>query len=314
MSRRMVRMERRDKRMNVFRVGLFLLLGVLMLGVLYRLGCSAVTVLSRLHQDVKVADLGTMEDKLTGQAIVLYKEDVVMAPASGHFDNMVKDQQKISKDILLGYLVTDLGQMPLRSSESGTFTRQIDGLEDTFKNMDIQSVTPEVFKYKPAQIKPDQPAVAGQPLYKIVDSLVPTKMLLQFPLKEINFEVKPQQQVKILLDGKELGSAVITDMKQDSDDLVLMVKFAGFQDELLSQRFVNVEIIFNSYSGFMVPEKALVENDGKKGIYCLNGEDISFKPVTILKTQDGICLVQGLKQNDMYVTNPPSTNPSTKSK
>jgi hypothetical protein len=299
-------MDRRDKRMNVLRVGLLFVVCMLILGSVYRLGAGAITTLSRLHRDVKVAEFGTMEDKLAGQAIVIYKEDVVMAPASGHFNNMVKDQQKISKDALLGYLVTDLGQMPLRSSESGTFMRQIDGLEDVFKNVNIQSVTPEVFAYKPAQVKADQPAVEGQPLYKIVDSLVPTQMLLHFPLKEINFEVKPQQQVKIRMDGKDLGNAVITDMKQDSDELVLMVKFPGFQDELTFQRFVNVEVVFNSYSGYMIPEKALVENDGKKGIYCSNGEDISFKPVTILKTKDGICAVEGLKQNDMYVSNPPA--------
>ncbi len=305
MSRRMARLERRDKRMSVMRVALLLGLAVLVLGMLYRLGAGAVSTLSRLHRDVEVAQFGTVEDKLTGQAIVINKEDVVPASADGHFENMVKEQEKISKGILLGYLVTSQGQVPLRAQESGTFMRQIDGLEEVMQNIDLQSVTPEVFKYKPTQVKADQPAVSGQPLYKIVDSLEPNQLLLHFPLQDVDFEVKPQQQVKIRLGGKDLESAVITDMKEDFGELLLLIRFKGFQEELLAQRFIEVEVVFNAYSGYMIPEKALVESDGGKGIYCSNGEDISFKSVKILKTKDDICIVEGLQQNEMYVTNPP---------
>ncbi|MEA4927015.1 MAG: HlyD family efflux transporter periplasmic adaptor subunit [Syntrophomonadaceae bacterium] len=307
MSRRMARLERRDKRMSFMRVALLLGLAVLVLGMLYRLGTGAVSALSRLHRNVEVARFGTLEDKLTGPAIVINKENVVPATADGHFDNMVKEQEKISKGILLGYLVTSQSQVPLRAQESGTFMRQIDGLEDVMQNIDLQSVTPEVFKYKPTPVKADQAAVAGQPLYKIVDSLEPNQLLLHFPLKDVDFEVEPQQQVKIRWGGRELENAVITDMKQDFGELLLMIRFKGFQEELLAQRFIEVEAVFNSYSGYMIPEKALVGSGGEKGIYCSNGEDISFKPVKILKTKDDICIVEGLQQNEMYVTNPPQS-------
>jgi putative membrane fusion protein len=305
LSRRMARLERKDKRMSVVRVLLLLGLGFLALGLVYRLSINTISTVSKLNRDVKVAEYGTMEDKLSGPAIVLNKEDIVPAVATGHFDNMAKDQEKISKGALLGYFVTAQGQIPLRAQESGTFMRKTDGLESVFSNMDLKAVTPEVFKYKTTEVKEDQPVLAGQPLYKIVDSLEPTRLLVHFPLDKINFDIKPGQQVKILLGGKELGNAVILDTRQDFGELLLMVKFKGFQEELLQQRFVEVEVVFNTYSGYLIPEKALIEKDGKKGIYCSNGEDITFKPVNIIKTKDGIDLVEGLKQNDMIVTNPP---------
>jgi len=305
LSRRMARLERRDKRMSVVKVGLLLGLCIFALAIIYRLSINTISAVSKLNRDVKVVEYGTMEDKLSGQAIVLNKEKLVLAASAGHFDNMVKEQEKISKGALLGYFVTAQGQTPLRAKESGTFIRKTDGLEEVFQNIDLQAVTPEVFKYKTSQVKEEQSVLEGQPIYKIVDSLDPTRLLIHFPLQNINFDVKPQQQVKILLKGKELGDAVITDMKQDFGEMLIMVKFRSFQEELLPQRFVEVEVVFDSCSGYLIPEKALVENDGKKGIYCSNGEDSTFKPIKIIKTKDDICLVEGLKQNDMIVTNPP---------
>lgn len=305
MSRRMARLERRGKRMSVIRVALLLGLCVLALGIIYRLSVNTISTISRFSRDIKVVEYGTMEDRASGKAIVLNKENVVLAEDAGHFENMVKGQEKISKGILLGYFITAQGQIPVRAQESGTFVRQTDGLEEVFRNIALQAVTPEIFKYKTTQVKEDQPVVAGQPLFKIVDSLEPTRLLVHFPQNDINFNVQPQQQVKIFLGGKELGKAVIVDMKQDFGELLLVVKFSSFQEQLLHQRFVEVEVVFDSCSGYLIPEKALVENDGKKGIYCSNGEDISFRPVKIIKMKDDIYLVEGLKQNDMIVTNPP---------
>ena len=305
MSRRMARLERRDKKMSVIRVGLLLIVCILALGIIYRFSVNTISTISKLSRDIKVVEYGSMEDKANGKAIVLNKENVVLAQSNGHFENMVKEQEKISKGALLGYFVNAQGQIPIRAQESGTFIRKIDGLEQVFQNIDLQTVTPEIYKYKTTQVKEDQPVIAGQPVFKIVDGLVPTRLLVHFPQNSINFDVKLGQQVKILMGGKELGNAIITNMRQDSGELLLIAEFKGFRDELLQQRFVDVDVVFDSRSGYLIPEKALVESYGKKGIYCSNGEDISFKPVTIVKTKDNICLVEGLKQNDMIVTNPP---------
>ena len=306
MSRRMARLERRDKRMSVVRVGLIVGLCIVALGFIYRLSINAISTVTKLSRDIKIVEYGTMEDKLSGKAIVLNKEDLMLATSDGRFENMIKEKEKISKGTLLGYFVTSQGQTPLRAEVSGTFMRKTDGLEEVFGNIDLQSVTPEVFKYKTTQVKEDQPVVAGQPIYKIVDSLEPTRLLVHFPEDDITFDVKPKQQLNILLGKKELGKAVIVDIKRDFGEILMIVKFIGFQEELLQQRFVEVEVVFDSHSGYFIPEKALVEQDGKKGIYCSNGEDISFRPVKIIEKKDDIYLVEGLKKNDMIVTNPPN--------
>jgi len=305
LSRRMARLERRGKRMSMIRVALLLGVCILALGIIYRLSVNTISTISRFNRDIKIVEYGTMEDKANGKAIVLKSEDMVLAEYAGHFENMVKDQEKISKGTLLGYFVTAQGRVPMRAQESGTFTQKTDGLEEVLRNIDLPAVTPEIFKYKTTQVKEGQPVAAGQPLFKIVDNLVPTRLLVHFPLNNINFEVKLQRQVSILQGGMELGKAVIVDMKQDFGELLMVVQFSGFQEELLDQRFVEVEVVFDSCSGYLILEKALVEKDGKKGVYCSNGEDISFRPIKIIKSKDSIYLVEGLKTTDMVLTNPP---------
>lgn len=305
MSRRMARLERRDKRMGRIRVALLIFLGIVVLGFIYRLSMTAINAVGRFSRNIEVVQYGTMEDKAECRAIVLNKEDVVLAESNGHLENMVKDGEKIGKDTLLGYFVTTQGRTPLRAQESGTFIRETDGLEAALDSIDLQSITPEVFKYKTTRVKQDEPVMAGQPVYKIVDSLEPTRMLVHFPQDDIKFEVTVNQKVKIVMGAQELGDAVVTDMKQDFGEYLMMVKFNDFQEELLNQRFVDVQVVFESCSGYLVPEKALVDKDGEKGIYCSNGENITFKPVKIIKQKDGQYLVEGLNTNEMIVTNPP---------
>lgn len=305
MSRRMARLERRDKRMGIIRVVLLVFLGLAVLGFIYRLSITAISTVDKLSRNIEVVQYGTIKDQANGKAIVLNKEEVVLADFDGHLENVVKDGEKIGKGTLLAYFVTSQDRISLRAKESGVFIRKTDGLEEALKSIDLQSVTPEVFAYKTTQVQEDQPIMAGQPMYKIVDSLEPNSLLVSFPEEDINFTVEIDQKVDILLGEEALGKAVITDLKQDFGEYLIMVRFNGFQEELLNQRFVQVQVVFDSHSGYLIPQKALAERDGEKGIYCSNGENITFKPVEIIKQKDDIYLVEGLKTNEMIVTNPP---------
>jgi putative membrane fusion protein len=217
---------------------------------------------------------------------------------------MVKENERIPKGALLGYFINPQGQAPMRTQLSGIFTRQTDGLEQIFQEVDFQTATPEIFKYKTKQVSQDISVVAGQAIYKIVDSLQPTRLLIHFSQNDIDFDIKANQNVNIIMGGKDLGKAEIVEIKNDSGEMLLMVEFTSFCEELLNQRFIEVEVVFDSHSGCLIAEKALVEKEGKKGVYCLNGEDIVFKPVTVIKEKDNKIIVEGLNRNDMLLNNP----------
>jgi len=304
LSRRMARLERRVKKMTIIKAVMVLCLAVLALGFIYQLGVNTRSTISKLGQDIKAVEYGVLEDKLRGKAIVLRKEEVVLAESEGHFENMLKEKERTPKGSLLGYYMNSQGKTPLRAAVSGIFTCNTDGLEEVFRDVNLQSITPEVFKYKTTHKIEGQPTQAGQAVYKIVDSLHPTRLLVHLPLDEINFDVEVKQKVNIYFEGKDLGKAEIIEMKKDFGELLIIIEFDGFREDLLSQRYIEIEVVFDSQEGYIIPEKALIEREGKKGIYCLNGEDITFKPVNVIKTKDGMLIVKGLNENDMLLTNP----------
>jgi putative membrane fusion protein len=279
---------------------------LLALGIIYQLSVNAHVAIGKISRNIEVVKYGCLEDKLVGKAIVINREEPVLAQTEGRFENMVKENEKVSKGALLGYFTDAQGKTPLQAQLSGIFVSHPDGLEEIFSAMSLQEVTPEIFAYKISPTTAEQPIETGQAIFKIVDSLQPTRLLMQFPLTKVDFEVQDQQSVKILLAGKDLGKAVVTGIKQDSENLFIELECSCFQEELLSQRYVELEVVFNSYSGYLIPDKAIVESEGKKGIYCSNGEDITFKPVKIIKTKDDIVVVEGLNKNDLLVNNPPN--------
>jgi putative membrane fusion protein len=297
-------MERRTARNRVIKNGLIFIAALICLGVIYKFGVSLQTALIKFNRHVEMATRGTIEDKLTAKAVIINNEEVAYASSPGQFENLVKEKEKVGRQTLLGYYLSSAGKTQIRANKSGIFVRNTDGLEDALSQLDFQSVTPEVFKYKVIDYGRQQNIETGQPIYKLVDSLVPTRLLVHFPEGAADFEIKANHKVKINMAGKEVGTAVISQIKRDFGETLLLLQFNDFREQLLGLRYIEVEVLFDSLEGFMVPEKAVTENQGKKGIYCLNGEDITFKPVQILGQKDHTLVVDGLSVNDMIVTNP----------
>lgn len=304
MSKRLARIERRTARNNLLKKVLTILFALISLGIIYKFGVDTHSKLIKLNRQVEMVNYGTVEDKLAAKAVVINSEEVAYASVAGRFENMVKDQEKVGRQSLLGYYLSSQGKIQVRAIKAGIFMLATDGLEEVFAQLDFASLTPEVFKYKALNYGRGQNLEIGQPVYKLVDNLVPTRLLVHFPQDAADFSIKANQKVNIIMAGREIGPASIREVKQESGETILLLEFTDFREQYLGLRFVEIEVLFNTLTGFLVPEKAVIEHEGKKGIYCLNGEDITFRPVQILGQKDRTLIVDGLNKNDWIVTNP----------
>ncbi|HRY13355.1 MAG TPA: HlyD family efflux transporter periplasmic adaptor subunit [Syntrophomonadaceae bacterium] len=304
MSSRMQRLERRDKMYSAIKVVLVVLAAAAVLGIGYRIGCQALIAINSWNQEIKVVEYGTMEDRLPAQAVVMNEEQIFLAREAGRFENLVKDKEKVGKGTLLGYFITNEGKSTLRAPQAGIFIRGTDGLEEVFTHIDLAAVTPEVFQYKPVPAFLDKPVQTGEPIFKIIDSLVPTRLLISLPEDKLEAAVQPGEKVDILYEGESWGQGRIKEMKQEAGDVMLLVELDHFSADTISKRFVKVEMVLDTHTGFLVPAEAIVEKDGEKGVYCAVGPATKFKPVEIIKQKDDTVLVRGLDKNDFIVTNP----------
>jgi len=283
-----------------------LLVGLAVIGLafIYQIGVYAMSYYDKISRDVRVVEYGRLEDKQAAKAIFLNKEVTVAAEYDGRFENMVKDREKTSRGSLLGYYIGARGQTPIMAQASGIFSLKTDGLETVLGNLSLPVVTPEVFQYQTIPPREGEIILAGQTIYKIVDNLLPTRLLAHYPLEANNNDLQLKQQLKVVMAGKDLGKATITDLKTDFGEQLVMLELNGFREDLLNQRYVDVELVFGSYPGYIIPATALVEKEGKKGVFCTQDESIIFKAVEIVKIKDDKAVVEGLNKNDLLVINP----------
>ena len=76
MSDRMERMVRKGEKNKVARAVLITLMALAVLGLIYRIGCQAVTAIQERNRDIKIVQFGTMEDRLSAPAVVLNQEEI----------------------------------------------------------------------------------------------------------------------------------------------------------------------------------------------------------------------------------------------
>lgn len=305
MSVRMKRKDQRRKQTIAVKILIVLIIGFLSTGLIYKVGQNLYTVLSKNR--IKTADIkyGSLEDLYQGQGLVLRSEKTIQAPANGRFENYAGEQEKVRRLDLLGYYITISGKTAIRTSASGIFTRRVDGLESALQNVNLQSVGPEVFKYQPLSADPGDEIKAGQPFCKIINNLIPSQLLLCIPLENEKISVEKDQIVQLKVDGEALGDFTVLDCKRDFNSLLILVEADQFREELLNKRCIEVEMAVDANSGYLVPEKSVINRGKEKGIYCIKSEEeIIFKPVKVLKIKNDIAVIEGLNPTDIIIVNP----------
>lgn len=301
MSKRMARNDRARTRKTVLRLVILILVMGLAGSLVYLGGRNLMVSYSHHQQDTVLVQYGAIEQKLQGEGLVLRRETVFRAPAAGFFENMVSDGSKVSINTFLGYYLNRDEKTALRAAISGLFTRQIDGLEEVLQDINLSAAGPEIFRYRTQHHDPEAEFKPGQGLYKIVDNLEPTRLLLQFPQPKDDPQLVQDQPASLRVNGRILGECSVIDFKKDFGKLVVMVETPDFREDLLNIRQVEAELILKSPSGYLVPEESLQIKGKEKGIYCMDGEEICFKPVQVLAVREGIAVVDGLQPNDMVI-------------
>ncbi|HHW61387.1 MAG TPA: hypothetical protein GX404_05735, partial [Syntrophomonadaceae bacterium] len=279
------------------------LIFVLVAAILYFLGKYIWLLADDLQQKSIVVQRGSLEKEIKGRAVVLQVESTYYAKSQGYFENAVTELEKVRRGALVGYFVSNNQKTPMYADQPGLFTMQIDGLEKALHQFDFERSADRVFDYKPA---PTSNALieSGQGMYKIIDNLSPTRLCIK--VKNHNTDFLPQigQQLYIITRNNQEYTVNVEKIKTESNALYLLVRMEEFYPDLLRERFLDVKLIQRSPEGHIIPEKALVKRGNKRGVYCLKGEKLIFKPVQTLMKKDDQLVVKGLEDNDFVVLSP----------
>lgn len=185
----------------------------------------------------------------------------------------------------------DTNKIPCYSKKSGIFTYKTDGLEDFYKYKNVLDMTPSNTIKKDC-VETDSSlsseVVSGDKLYKIISNfdyyIVATVNNESAKLFEPNKYIK----TRIKYDGLESEAwGYIKKINYGSEESVLIIYFDDYFYKIYDKRYVDLELITDTYEGIKINTKALIKKDGLEGVYIKDASNIvKFLPVEILG-QDG---------------------------
>ncbi|SDA13666.1 hypothetical protein SAMN02910447_00698 [Ruminococcus sp. YE71] len=113
--------------------------------------------------------------------------------------------------------------------------------------------------------------------------------------------VTEDAKLELMLDAsnKTYSVKVVSVRKADEEGKSVVILSCDSLDEnICTQRVQAMQLIFDEYSGIMVPSSAIRFKDGQKGVYVILGENITFKKIDEIYNGDGFVISRNTAEED----------------
>jgi putative membrane fusion protein len=256
---------------------------------------------------VEAVSMGGIEQAFHVPAIIIKNERVVLAPGRGRLENLVREGERARNGSQIGqfYQEGKLKATSISASDSGIISFHPDGWEGILRDFSLENGDRKIFEFEPRLLNDGSfQYEAGDPILKIVDNLAAMKMLILLQPVQEEEPLKVDEQVMIRYGDDYLENAVCEEIWTGDDRHVAILSLPGYYEPFVKERKIEVDCITQRYKGFLVPEKALVENDGEDGVYVIKQEKIKYQPIEVEVIIDGKAVAKGLEEGDIIVTTP----------
>ena len=241
-------------------------------------------------------------------------------------DNVVEARKKISgggesNQQIIGKLQEeknallqkfDMAKTAIVTDIAGSFTARTDGLEEMLDDERIENISQSYLKsIKTPETKTNVEAKisSGAPIGKIVDTY--TWYFAAVVSKDIADSLSIGGGIRLkFLDSSDnmIDGSVYKIADENDGKAVLVVKSAGYVDNLYSMSKVKVEVVKKTYEGMKIPAKSIRVKDGEKGVYILSGKKVKFRNAKVYYMNEDWAVVSreeknGIKLYDSVVVN-----------
>jgi putative membrane fusion protein len=257
------------------------------------------------------AQWSALSSSYDGQAIIMQNETVVTAPAAGRVAWLVPEGVRVhigSEVARISGAVTP-GQaqesVAVTSPVAGAVSYRPDGWEgiltpDNYKRMDLFTLFDTVRKNH--QNNPPQDVQSGDPVYKVIDNLVNPYLVVRLDKKPGDLAIS--SRVNLTWGEAGTGKGKIIGFLSRSGTYVAVVEVSQSSEGIFTGRMLDVTMISKKGEGYVLPSQALVEKDGKQGVYLKTPVGIKFVKVEVIATLDDRVVVQGIQAGADVVVNP----------
>ncbi|KAB3535278.1 hypothetical protein F8154_07505 [Alkaliphilus pronyensis] len=156
----------------------------------------------------------------------------------------------------------------INSCAAGLVAFESDGLEDIITLSSIESITTsdlDIFKDFEENTNSKE-ITMGTPVIRIVTN---HQWSIFFPIDKKQLQtLKEGQAYRIRKSGEErLYKAVLRKIIEEDDSGIAIFNLSEAIEGYLNNRVMDIDLVSKYYEGVIIPNSAIIENDGKRGVY-----------------------------------------------
>lgn len=206
---------------------------------------SDITDNSKINEYKKaIAELAAKKAKIAGEA----------SPQGSFLKQLIEERAKYESEL-------NSGAEYIKSPRSGIVSYRVDGLEESLTPNNLDSLSEDYLNN--LGLKTGKIVATNNECGKIIDNF--TCYIATISNSTQAKEAKVGDSLKIRLSNNAEIEAKISYTKQEEGDKYLIVLEVNKEiAELINFRKISFDLIWLSYSGFKVPNQAIVEKDGLK--------------------------------------------------
>ena len=270
-------------------------------------------VVTRLAKAEQV-QRGVLQTTVQAKGLLIRNEKIVPAPRTGTLKVIAAEGERVRVGGLVAQVVvTSLDSKTgetvfnITAPKAGLVSYHLDGLEDiytpkTIKELDLNKT--DTIKTTPLEYTPGSHVEEGKPVLKIVNNLEPVSIIAS-----LSGELKlPKGQKKLLISfgSDETGSSqgTLVDQKFRGKTNQILFSIASYDNVLTVPRKLDFKIIAERFEGYVLPASAMVQKEGKDGIFTVYKERVKWKKVGVVgKVQEKV-VISGVTPDIKVILNP----------
>ncbi len=259
------------------------------------------------------AELGELTESTGAKAVLLMNESVVRAPGTGKLLPIAAEGERVPVGTIVAQLelmadpVGSGGKIPIKSPSTGIISYQLDGWESMYDRYSWQRFDPSVIFEKLEEgnnivsgVRED--IKQGEPVFKVIDNLANPFLIVQFP-QGFKPHIEQNDQLTLTWDKEGTGKALVIAHHKKGDHYYAVVELKQARP-FPSQRKLDLQLMHILGEGIIIPESALVEQEGQTGVYIMSVTGPKYRKVEVTATLNEQAAVQGVVPGAEVVTNP----------
>ena len=211
------------------------------------------------------------------------------SPAGSYLSNLIQERKNYENQL-------NSGSEYIKAPMSGVVSYKVDGLEDVLTPNDFSNYNRSFFEN--LNLKTGQTIATNTECGKVVNNYV--CYIATILKKDQLHDIKQGSSLKLRLsNGDEIPSTVENLTEQTNDDVLVVFKISKDVEKLINNRKISFDIIFWQYSGYKVPNTAIIKDNNLAYVVRNKGGYLDKVLVKVEKENESYSIIDNYSSDEL---------------